>query len=339
MPITLKLNPQIGRMSRIAGFANSLLYPLAPKRIGIEIERLAAKSEISITFDRGVGVVGNFGARGINNPLYSVLMPRAGVENMTIPAGTSAENIEMLFRAVTTRDPLAAKKMLEKQMPGTEVYGTTAMRSGSRMGCGMFMLLPIATVSIILAGCGTGTETSPVSPYPPLAQEGQPPKATDNLIFAKGSVTGKPTYDSYAGLPGFPIGRYDARWLGKAPGFEYVNGHMGGTGDTLEVISKDYGMYFYWSYSRLGHIDLTNGWQGQIETENKNLTGIRIGSPIDQFLLKFPDAVKSAQPAAYGGYYWTVKIKEYNYPNSNSLNFYLHVDTDVSGTIKELTVL
>jgi hypothetical protein len=200
--------------------------------------------------------------------------------------------------------------------------------------CKIMLSAAALLVIFLCAGCGTnpGLDPVPVYPYPPISSS-VAPKATDNLYFAK-PVDG---FKAYVGLPGFPLDRYDARWLGNAPGFEFYEGHHGGTGDTLEVLSVANGMYFHWAYNILMYTACFENWQGQVELEHKVLTGIRIGSTAADFMNKFPTAISGkGDYGNLGGqsYRVTTSIVHETWTDDYSLT----ADCNAAGIIKRLRV-
>ncbi len=172
--------------------------------------------------------------------------------------------------------------------------------------------------------CDDGTNKSSSGPsFPGDAQDGHPPSPTDNLYFVK--------YESgnaaCVGLAGFRLGREDARWLGTQPGFAYVDGNVGGTGNTLEIISNSFGMYFSWAYDTLMSSRLFGGWQGQIVTENGD-TNVRLGSSALEFLAEIPGAVRSGSSVSAG-----IPL------NITSPDFTYNISADLSGdTITQIRI-
>jgi len=182
-------------------------------------------------------------------------------------------------------------------------------------------------------------ESRCVNVNPPLASDSQYPFATNNLIFRESYTDRKCFQSGYIGLPGFPLKRGDARNLGNMPGFEFFENHRGGYGDTLEVVSYSNGMYFHWSYASLTHIGLFEGWQGQIEEEKGELTGIRIGSTADEFRARYPNAIEGKTPRpAFGGKSWRVGINQREEYDGEMWADCLTADCDSRGIIKRLRV-
>lgn len=199
-------------------------------------------------------------------------------------------------------------------------------------------LLVLMLVSVLLLfRCGEqqGQWSEPPSPYPPLAYEGQYPTTTSNLYFAKPYNS----YDEYVGLPGFPLHRADAHWLGNMSGFEFYQSHQGGYGDTLEVVSYENGIYFCWAYNLLMEVSLFEGWQGQVEEEKNQLTGIRLGSTAGDFLAKYPSATVGELQwwNGYGGNSYRVSFEYGLWPDYiNTRN--LTADCDANDIIRRLRV-
>lgn len=169
----------------------------------------------------------------------------------------------------------------------------------------------LTVCAFLVGGCGSHTETietpirvNPYAPYPPESYGEVVPTAQSNLYFAK-IRNGD---NGYFGLPGFPIGVFDDTWLGKEPDWEYADGHGGGAGNTLQIISHKHGIEMLWAYNNLYLIILTEGWQGQIQTGLTELTGIRLGSKGSDFLDKFPDAKIESKPFIYDGNSYTTYL-------------------------------
>lgn len=78
---------------------------------------------------------------------------------------------------------------------------------------------------------------------------------------------------------------HDAKWLAEeCDGFQFYGGHKGGTGDTLEIIGCDNGVYFVWAFNLLFQIDVTQGWTGTTER------GVALGDSREQVQAAYPDA-------------------------------------------------
>lgn len=91
-----------------------------------------------------------------------------------------------------------------------------------------------------------------------------------------------------AGIGNIPLGVEDGDNIIMPEGFAYHNERKGGVGLRQEIINDRYGMVLSWSSSRLHDIVVFDGWQGEISGK-----GIKLGDPIERFLLAFPDAKKS----------------------------------------------
>ena len=188
---------------------------------------------------------------------------------------------------------------------------------------------------IFLFGCGINLGGSKETfSYPPLAVNGQYPTATSNLYFAK-AFDG---YGDYVGLAGFPIDRPDAGWLGNSPGFEFYQGHQGGYGDTLEVVSYSNGIYLHWAYNKLWGIGLFEGWQGQIIIEKNQLTGIHLGSNASDFVKRFPNATEGTMSRlGFGGRSYRVSMEINTTPGWINVKN-LTADCDADGIIRRLRI-
>lgn len=68
-------------------------------------------------------------------------------------------------------------------------------------------------------------------------------------------------------------------------GWKIYQGHEGGWGDTLEVVSCEGGVVFIWAWNHFSGFRLTKGWTGT------TIDGIKIGSSLDEFLSVYPDFV------------------------------------------------
>lgn len=101
-------------------------------------------------------------------------------------------------------------------------------------------------------------------------------RAIDNLYFN----------EDCASIGSYRIDMHDADWLVEHPGFEYYEGHRGGSGDTLEIINREAGIYLQWASNRLQSIDVFEGWPGEITG-----TGIKLGSTLEEFLTAYPVAI------------------------------------------------
>jgi hypothetical protein len=185
-----------------------------------------------------------------------------------------------------------------------------------------------------ITGCGGGGGgTVGVSPLPPDVADGAAPTATSDLYFIPWQNVGSTTYFAWVGLEGFRLDRTDAQWLGSSPGYQFYNNHMGGIGNTLEVVSYSNGIYMQWAYNMLWTLSLFNGWQGQIMTRNDQPTSIRLSSTAIDFLDKFPTA-KSDQPNDYSGKSYCIVTPESSSGYASS--FRLIADCDASGVIKRI---
>ncbi len=101
-------------------------------------------------------------------------------------------------------------------------------------------------------------------------------RAIDNLYFN----------EDCASIGSYRINMHDAYWLAESPGFEYYEGHRGGSGDTLEIINWEAGIYLKWAYNRLYAVNVWEGWRGEIAE-----TGIHLGSTLEEFMAAYPAAV------------------------------------------------
>jgi len=142
----------------------------------------------------------------------------------------------------------------------------------------------VTTLFVALLGCGGGgLFSSWPSAWPKDA--GIPTKTTDAYF-----ITDKNGGATFAGLPGYYLGVAD-RDLVKAgaANYSYVDGHKGGTGDTLEVASTVDGIYLIWAYGHLDIVDLDGFWQGRVYLGINQPTDIRIGAPATTFVAAFPN--------------------------------------------------
>jgi len=148
----------------------------------------------------------------------------------------------------------------------------------------IWLTLMITVLTFLVIGCGGrgGDKQKEIIKPPPSAWD-IAPTAYSDLIFKIGDKNNS----SWVGLDGFPLGRWDAQWLGKEPGFSYYDGHQGGEGDTLEITSATNGMDFKWAHQQLNRFDLFKGWKGQIITDRGQPTGICLGSPATDFWQNF----------------------------------------------------
>ncbi|MFA6446906.1 MAG: hypothetical protein WCW31_01455 [Patescibacteria group bacterium] len=92
----------------------------------------------------------------------------------------------------------------------------------------------------------------------------------DNSTFGVLS-TGSPVSDTYA-----------IQILSTCTGWDYFEGHKGGTGDTLEITSCNKGIVLIWAYNMFMRIQLSQGWTGT--TSEK----IAIGSTYQDFIQAYP---------------------------------------------------
>lgn len=196
--------------------------------------------------------------------------------------------------------------------------------------------LTLVVVAILMAGCGSITENNSNPPkisYPSEAWSSTYLTSAANLYFAKP----QDKLAEYIGLAGFPLGIDDKYWLGTSPGYQFYDGHMGGFGDSLEIISETNGIYMMWAFDSLILAEVFEGWQGQIMTSPTQKTGIKLGSTIASFKSVFPDTVLAGTNEYNGNSYRTTFFVQ-DATNSVILNFNLNAMCDSSGIIKKMRV-
>jgi len=153
-----------------------------------------------------------------------------------------------------------------------------------RAACAKAGIAAAAFCALGISGCGSTTSELPE------------PEPIDMRKFEKPSRTGTAFFgQEYVGLGEVNLGVQDMPYLAHWPTFSIYNGHAGGIGDTFEVISTEYGMYFRFAYDSLFDIKLSGNWQGTI-AEN----GLKLGDSIEKFLTAYPQAKQSkANPNKY----------------------------------------
>jgi hypothetical protein len=109
--VTMNLaNRSIGRFGLAA---NRALHPLAAGHFGRQVAPLAVISDLKIVpSEKGIVAETSFASIDINQPVYSRLLGKAGVSEIDVPKGTDEDRIGDIFRAVTTRTPAKADRML-----------------------------------------------------------------------------------------------------------------------------------------------------------------------------------------------------------------------------------
>lgn len=70
--------------------------------------------------------------------------------------------------------------------------------------------------------------------------------------------------------------------LEECPGWSIYDGHRGGTGDTLEIVSCDGGVVLEWAFNEFWSVHLSEGWTG------KTSAGMTLGSSYEDFIQAYP---------------------------------------------------
>jgi hypothetical protein len=117
--------------------------------------------------------------------------------------------------------------------------------------------------------------TTPTNSYPTIVIPPIYPSASEKIYFSP----------SRTGVGRLSLNMDDAYELINDPDFSLYNGHGGGYGDTLQIVSNNRGMYFYWSYNSLNQIAFFDGFTGKIEG-----SGIGVGDTLEKFLSRYPKA-------------------------------------------------
>jgi len=100
-------------ITRLGLATNRILHPLVARRFGREIGTLTQMSDVKITPSAaGIKAQTELGETSINLPLYTKLLSKAGVDEIALPKGSSADQIGDIFRSVTMRTPAKAERML-----------------------------------------------------------------------------------------------------------------------------------------------------------------------------------------------------------------------------------
>jgi len=109
--VTMNLaNRSIGRFGLLA---NRVMHPLVASRFGREVGMFSQNSNLKIVPSKtGISVQTTLGETSIKNPLYAKLFGKAGIIDIGLPKGTSAGQIEDLFKTVAVRSSFLAKKIL-----------------------------------------------------------------------------------------------------------------------------------------------------------------------------------------------------------------------------------
>ncbi len=142
------------------------------------------------------------------------------------------------------------------------------------------------------------------------------------------------------GVGTFDINMRDNTHLVKECGFEFVDNHRGGYGDTLQEIGcNNNSMHFIWAYGGLDSITVREGWEGRTDT------GLKIGSSIEDYLEKYPESrlAMVGDPNSYisphfitrfndDGYIDRMTVTWFNYKNQ------LERDNNVYGCVSDATL-
>ncbi len=145
--------------------------------------------------------------------------------------------------------------------------------------------------------------------------------ATDNLSFN----------EKCAGLGHFRLGMGDAYWLGRGPGFVFLQDRYSSSTPTIDIINNEAGIYMQWKMEfgfRSGWLQKITlwssspppgieagysyeGWKGQI-TES----GISLGSSLEQFLAAYPLAEEASSPENTSEYKYIYSVSLPQEPSS-----------------------
>ncbi|MDQ7815216.1 MAG: hypothetical protein RDU25_05440 [Patescibacteria group bacterium] len=133
-----------------------------------------------------------------------------------------------------------------------------------------FFFLGFVTVSLVGGGIACVPEDEPV--HCPTCAEVMSWDTAGSARSSYGELSMKSGKDD----------SYAWQILETCPDWSIYEGHRGGTGATLEIVSCDEGVVLEWAFNEFWSVHLSQGWAG------KTSTGMAIGSSYEDFIRAYP---------------------------------------------------